>query len=82
VQDLVGEGDLVVARLLVHGRHNGSFPAGTTPTGRPWTQQQIHIFRVRDGLITEHWAAHDSLDLLRQAGALPFAEAATEGAPA
>jgi predicted ester cyclase len=31
----------------------------------------IHIFRVRDGKIAEHWHQADFLGMMRQLGALP-----------
>jgi len=31
----------------------------------------VHIFRLRDGLIAEHWALSDDLGLLQQLHALP-----------
>lgn len=41
-----------------------------TAAGRPYSVSHIHIFRVRDGLISEHWAARDDLGLLLQLGAI------------
>src|SRR6266516_2380275 len=38
--------------------------------GKPYSVKHIHIFRIADGLIAEHWAARDDLALLRQLGAI------------
>jgi predicted ester cyclase len=42
--------------------------------GRPYSVKHIHIFRVRDGLIAEHWAARDDLSLLLQLGGVQPAD--------
>jgi len=38
--------------------------------GKPYSVKHIHIFRVSDGLIAEHWAARDDLALLLQLGVI------------
>ena len=32
--------------------------------------EHIHIFRLKDGLITDHWAARDDVGLLLQLGGI------------
>ena len=69
LDDLVAEGDRVVARLTATGTHLGSeipFLHGIAPTGRPVEWTQHHSFRVVDGKIAEHWANRDDLGFLRQ----------------
>jgi predicted ester cyclase len=44
---------------------------GVEPTGNNITVDAIHIHRVRNGRIVEHWGQSDSLGLMRQLGALP-----------
>jgi predicted ester cyclase len=39
-------------------------------TGRPYTIKHMHMFRVANGLIVEHWAARDDVGLLLQLGAI------------
>jgi predicted ester cyclase len=66
---LVGEGDLVAQHLTLHGTHRGStmpLLAGTTVSGRPMAWNFIHIWRVADGMIVEHWACRDDMGLLEQ----------------
>ena len=63
-----GDG-LVMAWFSSRGRHVGNaFPqlAGREPTGREIVAEAVHIFRVADGKMTEHWAVRDDLGLLRQ----------------
>ncbi|PZR65116.1 MAG: ester cyclase [Solirubrobacterales bacterium] len=67
VQDVIGEGDRVVVRGMFEGTHHGSFN-GMPATGRRVSVQHIHIFRVQDGMVAEHWACRDDLGALRQLG--------------
>jgi predicted ester cyclase len=69
LDDLVGDGDQVVARLTVRGTHLGSeipFLRGIAPTGKPVAWTQHHSFRLVNGKIAEHWANRDDLGFLRQ----------------
>ena len=68
VQELIGEGDLVVARLRVVGKHTGSHPRMPEPTGRDCDVEQIWIFTLTDGLITEIRAVSDRLGMFLQLG--------------
>jgi len=66
---LTGEGDLVAQHLTLHGTHREStmpLLAETTVTGRQMAWTFIHIWRVCDGLIVEHWACRDDMGLLEQ----------------
>jgi ketosteroid isomerase-like protein len=38
--------------------------------GKSYSVKHVHIFRIADGLITEHWAARDDVGLLLQLGAI------------
>jgi predicted ester cyclase len=60
IQDEICEGDKVVARVIMHGRHVGEF-LGKAPTGKEFAVQQIHIWRVEDHKVIEHWACRDDL---------------------
>jgi steroid delta-isomerase-like uncharacterized protein len=70
IEDLIAEGDKVVVRATFSGTHQGVF-LGIPPTGRPFTQQQIHVVRITDGKIAEHWAVRDDLRMMRQLGVIP-----------
>jgi predicted ester cyclase len=74
IHQVIGEGDLVVVRLTMHGRHVAStMPlfAGLPPTGEAIAWEFIHIWRVVDDLIVEHWACRDDVGLLAQVGGWP-----------
>jgi predicted ester cyclase len=65
IEDLVAEGDKVVARISARGTHTGEL-FGHAPTGRVVTLTGITIYRLAHGQILERWAEHGSgvLDLL------------------
>jgi predicted ester cyclase len=60
VEDQIGEGDKVVARVIMHGRQVGEF-LGQPPSGKEFATKQIHIWRVEDGKLIEHWSVRDDL---------------------
>jgi steroid delta-isomerase-like uncharacterized protein len=67
VEDLVAEGDQVVARLTSTATPTGDF-MGLPAAGRRYTIGEIHWFRLRDGQLIEHWHQIDGLRLMRQLG--------------
>ena len=70
VQDAVAEGDKVVVRNSAEGTHQGEF-MGIPPSGKHAAWSEIHIARIVDGKIVEHWANVDRLGMLQQLGVLP-----------
>ena len=70
VEDLIAEGDKVVARNSVTGTHQGEY-MGRPPTGRSITYNEIFILRLAGGRITETWGVVDVLSQMRQLGAIP-----------
>jgi predicted ester cyclase len=68
IEDVIGEGDKVAVRLTSHGRHSGEF-MGMPPSNREYTISEIHIFRIEDGKVAEHWRDADMLGLMQQIGA-------------
>lgn len=67
----VAEGDLVVVHATRTATWQAtSFRGVATPTGRPVAVELVHMFRVRDGKITEHWAVRDDLGLMKQLGVI------------
>jgi predicted ester cyclase len=68
--DVIAEKDLVVVRLQAGGRQVGAID-GFQPSGKRFSVQHIHIFRVTDAKISEHWACRDDLGAARQMGLVP-----------
>ena len=53
----------------MHGTHRAStmpLLAEATVAGRPVAWTFIHLWRVADGMIVEHWACRDDMGLLEQ----------------
>ena len=70
VLDQVAEGDMVVTRIRAQGRFvedMGPIPA----TGGEMDVTATAMYRVSDGLLTEHWGEVDSLSLMQQLGVVP-----------
>jgi predicted ester cyclase len=69
VEDEIAEDDKVVARVVMHGRHVGEF-LGKAPTGKEFATKQIHIWRLEEGKLIEHWSVRDDLGQAMQLGLL------------
>ncbi len=65
IQDLIAEGDRVAARITSSATHSGTF-MGLPASGNRYTIEEIHIFRIRDGQLVEHWHAFDTASLMAQ----------------
>ena len=64
IQDLVAEGDKVVARIWARGTHTGEL-MGIPPTGQVVEMTNIAIYRLAHGKIVERWA-EQGLGVLEQ----------------
>ncbi len=69
VEDMIAEGDKVVARISVSGTHQGEF-MGIAPTGNRVTITGIDILRITDGKVVEHWGKFDDLGMMQQLGVM------------
>jgi steroid delta-isomerase-like uncharacterized protein len=70
IDDMIAEGDRVAARLTTAATQVGPF-MGMEPSGKSYSIEEIHIFRLRDGKVVEHWHQFDQMGMMRQLGALP-----------
>jgi hypothetical protein len=70
VEDLIGEEDKVVARIVVTGTHLGEY-MGTGPTGKSIAYEEIFIFRFANGRVVETWGVVDIFSQMRQLGLIP-----------
>lgn len=70
IEELIAEGDKVVARITMTGTHMGDF-FGFPATGNRIRFTGIYIARIADGKIVEHWGEEDTLGLMQQLGAMP-----------
>ena len=70
IEDLIAEDDRVAVRLTASATHVGEF-LGVPPSGRRYSIGEIHIFRIRDGMMVEHWHQYDQMGMRRQLGGEP-----------
>ena len=66
--DVVVADDRAAVRVRVRGLHVGPH-AGIEPSGRTVEWDEIHLWRLADGRLVEHWACRDDLAALRRMGA-------------
>ena len=55
VDELIAEGDRVVARVTMSGTHRGEY-AGLAGTGRAVRAEGVEVFRLADGKLAEGWS--------------------------
>jgi len=67
IDDLIAEGDKVVARVTMTGTHTGNF-YGIHATGKRVEFTGIFVVRITNGKIVEHWGEEDAMSLLQQLG--------------
>ena len=65
----VADGDIVVVYSTMTATHSGEW-LDQPPTGNQIKIDVVDIFRVKDGMISEHWDVADTLTLFSQMGAV------------
>lgn len=71
IEDMVGEGDIVVVRLSWHGTHLGPF-MGAQPSGKVHHWAGLSTYRFnKEGKIIERWANQDVMPQLMDLGMIP-----------
>jgi predicted ester cyclase len=67
--DLIAADDTVVERSSARATNTGGFQ-GRPSSNLPCQWSEIHIYRMRNGKIIEHWAEVSMLELMMQIGAV------------
>ncbi len=70
IEDTITEGDKVVVRMSQSAVHSGEL-MGVPPTGKQVNYTGIHILRIANGKVVEHWREEDIVSLMQQLGAIP-----------
>ena len=70
IEDMIAEGDTVVARFTTRGTHQGNL-MGIPPTGKQGSGTGMFIDRIVNGKGIEQWFNTDDLGLLQQLGVIP-----------
>ena len=68
--DVIAEGDKVVARTTMRGTHRGEF-MGIAPTNKQVTVSGMDMVRIANGKAVEVWHIDDALGMMQQLGAIP-----------
>ena len=80
IEDLIAEGDMVVARWRSRATHQGKY-MGIAPTGKEVKFTGISFYRVEGGKIAQSWNIEDQLGLMRQIGVVPEPGQSEEASP-
>lgn len=83
--DVVAAGDQVVEHGYFSGTHtgiaklsvNGGWLVGAPPTNRQFLVHHVHICRVKDSEIVDHFGMRDDIGMMQQLGLLPAASEST-----
>ncbi len=70
IEDLIAEGETVMARWSCRGTHRGDLN-GIAPTGKQFTISGVSIARFASGKMVEGWVNWDALGLMQQLGVVP-----------
>jgi predicted ester cyclase len=70
LEDLIAEGDKIMARVTWKGVHSGDFQ-GLPPTGHQIEISAFIVERIKDGKTVEHWSLFDQKSMLQQLGLIP-----------
>ena len=73
IEDMIGEGDKVVTRVVYHGTHTGDL-MGMPPTGKQVAVSAMIIDQIANGKIVETWRLFDQLGMMQQLGVMPVPE--------
>jgi steroid delta-isomerase-like uncharacterized protein len=70
VEDMIAEGETVVARWSCRGAHKGDLN-GIAPTGKQFVISGVSIVRFTGGKMVEGWINWDALGLMQQLSVVP-----------
>src|SRR5919112_405956 len=80
IEDLIAEGDKVVARWRSRATHQGEY-MGIAPSGNEVEFTGISFYRVEGGKIAQSWNIEDQLGLMRQIEVVPEPGQSEEASP-
>jgi predicted ester cyclase len=69
IEDLIAEGDKVVARWRSRATHQGDY-MGIAPSGKAVEFTGISFYRIEGNKIAQSWNIEDQFGLMRQVGAI------------
>ncbi|MEM9488230.1 MAG: ester cyclase [Myxococcota bacterium] len=66
-----GAGDYVAARFALSGVNDGPSPGGGPATGKSYRVEELHVYKLHDGAISEHRSFGNAFALMVQLGLAP-----------
>jgi len=66
----VAEGDLVAGVMTTEGTQTGEF-MGMPASGKKFSIREMHMVRVANGKMAEHWGLANELSMMQQLGFMP-----------
>jgi predicted ester cyclase len=70
----IAEEDFVVCHNSWSGTYEGKVFRGVpSPQGKRFSVEHVHIYRITDSRIVEHWVVRDDLGMMLQTGAISTA---------
>ena len=70
VEHWVAEGDLVVGVMTTKGTQTGEF-MGMPASGKKFSVREMHMVRVANGKMAEHWGLSNEMAMMQQLGVMP-----------
>ena len=70
VEHWVAEGDLGVGVMTTKGTQNGEF-MGMPASGKKFSVREMHMVRVANGKMAEHWGLSNEMSMMQQLGLMP-----------
>jgi len=70
VDHWVAEGDLVAGVMTKEGTQTGEF-MGMPASGKKFSVREMHMVRVANGKMAEHWGLANELSMMQQLGFMP-----------
>lgn len=71
VEVVVTEHDTTAVRVRSEGTNLGALNGVIAPTGKRFSAEQSHWYRVEGDRLAEHWATRDDLSAMIQLGVIP-----------
>jgi steroid delta-isomerase-like uncharacterized protein len=70
IEDMIAEGETVVARWSCRGAHKGDL-SGIAPTGKQISISGVSVVHFTGGKMVEGWINWDALGMMQQLGVVP-----------
>ena len=70
VEHWVAEGELVVGVMTTKGTQTGEF-MGMPASGKKFSVREMHMVRVANGKMAEHWGLSNEMAMMQQLGVMP-----------